>query len=152
MSASQYQADVETAGTTGCPPDGLTAGVVDAPAVDPVPRSAEAFMPWTDAASRLDHAMLYWLATVRPDGRPHVARLASRLAAVRRSKCETMEPEAESEGIHRLRPGSARAWSDGVRGAARWSFSTAPEGAADGPSRSPRRKSRGSAAAGARSA
>ena len=29
--------------------------------------------PWSDAAQVLEHAELYWLTTVRTDGRPHVA-------------------------------------------------------------------------------
>jgi nitroimidazol reductase NimA-like FMN-containing flavoprotein (pyridoxamine 5'-phosphate oxidase superfamily) len=28
--------------------------------------------PWAEARSRLEEAQFYWLATVRPDGRPHV--------------------------------------------------------------------------------
>jgi len=31
--------------------------------------------PWSDAADVLDRAELYWLTTVRPDGRPHVTPL-----------------------------------------------------------------------------
>jgi pyridoxine/pyridoxamine 5'-phosphate oxidase len=31
--------------------------------------------PWPDAARVLEHAELYWLTTVRPDGRPHVTPL-----------------------------------------------------------------------------
>jgi pyridoxine/pyridoxamine 5'-phosphate oxidase len=31
--------------------------------------------PWPDAARVLEHAELYWLATVRGDGRPHVTPL-----------------------------------------------------------------------------
>jgi general stress protein 26 len=31
--------------------------------------------PWPDAAHALEHAELYWLTTVRPDGRPHVTPL-----------------------------------------------------------------------------
>jgi nitroimidazol reductase NimA-like FMN-containing flavoprotein (pyridoxamine 5'-phosphate oxidase superfamily) len=31
--------------------------------------------PWSDAAHVLEHAELYWLTTVRPDGRPHVTPL-----------------------------------------------------------------------------
>ena len=31
--------------------------------------------PWPDAAAVLDGAELYWLTTVRPDGRPHVTPL-----------------------------------------------------------------------------
>lgn len=32
-------------------------------------------VPWPDAAARLASAELYWLTTVRPDGRPHVTPL-----------------------------------------------------------------------------
>jgi pyridoxine/pyridoxamine 5'-phosphate oxidase len=31
--------------------------------------------PWSDAARALEHAELYWLTTVRTDGRPHVTPL-----------------------------------------------------------------------------
>jgi general stress protein 26 len=31
--------------------------------------------PWPEAADALAHAELYWLTTVRPDGRPHVTPL-----------------------------------------------------------------------------
>jgi general stress protein 26 len=31
--------------------------------------------PWSDAAQVLEHAELYWLTTVRTDGRPHVTPL-----------------------------------------------------------------------------
>ena len=31
--------------------------------------------PWPEAADALEHAELYWLTTVRPDGRPHVTPL-----------------------------------------------------------------------------
>lgn len=31
--------------------------------------------PWSQAEKRLDEAEIYWLSTVRPDGRPHVTPL-----------------------------------------------------------------------------
>src|SRR5215211_6953216 len=31
--------------------------------------------PWSDVAAALEHAELYWLTTVRADGRPHVTPL-----------------------------------------------------------------------------
>jgi uncharacterized pyridoxamine 5'-phosphate oxidase family protein len=33
--------------------------------------------PWIEASGYLDEARIYWLATVRPDGRPHVTPLFS---------------------------------------------------------------------------
>jgi len=33
--------------------------------------------PWTDAREGLESAMTYWLATMRPDGRPHVTTIAA---------------------------------------------------------------------------
>ena len=48
---------------------------IDAPAVYPFPTSREGLMPWSRAAEQLIGARNYWLATVRPDGRPHVAPL-----------------------------------------------------------------------------
>ena len=32
-------------------------------------------LPWQEAEQRLQHAGVYWLSTVRPEGRPHVAPL-----------------------------------------------------------------------------
>lgn len=34
-------------------------------------------MPWADAVSRLQEAEIFWISTVRPDGRPHVTPLLS---------------------------------------------------------------------------
>ncbi len=48
------------------------------PAVDLAPRfsSPEATArPWGEARARLEQSALYWLSTVRPDGRPHVTPL-----------------------------------------------------------------------------
>ena len=33
--------------------------------------------PWAEARDRLEKAKVYWLSTVRPDGRPHVTPIAS---------------------------------------------------------------------------
>lgn len=33
--------------------------------------------PWSEARSRLDEAEIFWLSTVRPDGRPHVTPVAA---------------------------------------------------------------------------
>jgi nitroimidazol reductase NimA-like FMN-containing flavoprotein (pyridoxamine 5'-phosphate oxidase superfamily) len=33
--------------------------------------------PWAQASERLEQAEVYWLSTVRPDGRPHVTSLLS---------------------------------------------------------------------------
>ena len=33
--------------------------------------------PWAEALERLEKAEIYWLSTVRPDGRPHVTPLLS---------------------------------------------------------------------------
>jgi general stress protein 26 len=33
--------------------------------------------PWSEARERLEKAQVYWLTTVRPDGRPHVTPLIS---------------------------------------------------------------------------
>ena len=32
--------------------------------------------PWADAAAVMEEAAVYWIATVRPDGRPHVTPIA----------------------------------------------------------------------------
>ncbi len=152
--------------------------VIDAPAGYPFPRNQDALMPWSEAATRLEQEHTYWLATVRADGRPHVAplwgawlddafyfqgaptahwarnlavnpaasihlesgaavvivegavdrlitdsALAARLVEVWRTKYGRMEPKADSEGIYRLRPHTARGWHAGFQNAARWVFS-----------------------------
>jgi uncharacterized pyridoxamine 5'-phosphate oxidase family protein len=33
--------------------------------------------PWPEARAALEHAKVYWLSTVRPDGRPHVTPIAA---------------------------------------------------------------------------
>lgn len=38
-----------------------------------IPASEEGLLPWGHVAERLELARNYWLATTRPDGRPHVA-------------------------------------------------------------------------------
>jgi hypothetical protein len=38
-----------------------------------IPASEEGLLPWSHVAERLERARNYWLATTRPDGRPHVA-------------------------------------------------------------------------------
>lgn len=37
-----------------------------------VPETTEGLLPWADVEVRLTAATEYWLATTRPDGRPHV--------------------------------------------------------------------------------
>ena len=41
----------------------------------PFPTTEEGLLPWSWASDRLARATNYWLATTRPDGRPHVAPL-----------------------------------------------------------------------------
>jgi hypothetical protein len=36
-----------------------------------VPTSLKGALPWSWARERLDEALVYWVATTRPDGRPH---------------------------------------------------------------------------------
>ncbi len=36
------------------------------------PKSLEGLLPWAHAVERLERAPNYWIATTRPDGRPHV--------------------------------------------------------------------------------
>ena len=48
---------------------------LQAPTVYRFPRSGEGFLSWSDVEGRLTEAKNYWLATVRPDGRPHVTPL-----------------------------------------------------------------------------
>ena len=38
-----------------------------------VPQSDEGLLPWSWARERLEQALLYWVMTVRPNGRPHAS-------------------------------------------------------------------------------
>jgi len=46
---------------------------VDAPNVYPFPRATAASLSWEKVEAQLRENRVYWLATVRPDGRPHLA-------------------------------------------------------------------------------
>jgi hypothetical protein len=48
---------------------------LDAPPDYPFPKAGEAHVPWSKVQEQLENAHNYWLATTRPDGRPHVAPL-----------------------------------------------------------------------------
>lgn len=52
--------------------DEPVARALQAPTVYRFPRSDQGFLPWSQVEERLTAAKNYWLATVRPDGRPHV--------------------------------------------------------------------------------
>jgi len=52
-----------------------TAGPTDAPPSYPFPKGEAGLLPWIHARVRLERAPNYWLATTRPDGRPHVTPL-----------------------------------------------------------------------------
>ena len=56
------------------------------------PGDPTAVMPWSDAVERLSAARLFWLATVHPDGRPHVRPLFA--AWVDGRLCTTSNPTA----------------------------------------------------------
>ena len=46
-----------------------------APPTYKFPQTLEGLLPWSHALERLERAQSYWLATTRPDGRPHVTPL-----------------------------------------------------------------------------
>jgi nitroimidazol reductase NimA-like FMN-containing flavoprotein (pyridoxamine 5'-phosphate oxidase superfamily) len=48
---------------------------VEAPAEYPFPKNEDGMVSWSRAKDLLERSRYYWLATVRPDGRPHVAPL-----------------------------------------------------------------------------
>lgn len=52
--------------------EGPRADLLDAPDSYPFPKDAAGLLSWAHAAERLERARNYWLATTRPDGRPHV--------------------------------------------------------------------------------
>jgi nitroimidazol reductase NimA-like FMN-containing flavoprotein (pyridoxamine 5'-phosphate oxidase superfamily) len=49
-----------------------TAGRPYMPANYHIPATEAGTLPWRHARARLEHARIYWIATTRPDGRPHV--------------------------------------------------------------------------------
>lgn len=126
----------------------------------------EGLLPWARVVEWVEQALNYWLATTRPDGRPHVtpvwgawaggalyfdgiptarwarniasnpaaaihlesgtevvilegvvedvvtdADVAARIVAAWTAKYGRLLPEPATSGIFRLRPGTARAWS-----------------------------------------
>ena len=166
----------QSAAHPGSPPVAMP---VDAPQDYPFPKGAEGLMAWSEAAERLMDAHMYWLATTRPDGRPHTApiwgawvddafyfqgapnarwarnlagnpaasihlesgtdvvivdgtvayvvtdgALAALLVDAWRTKYGQMEPAADSRGIFRLQPRTARAWGATLQDGARWTFAT----------------------------
>jgi nitroimidazol reductase NimA-like FMN-containing flavoprotein (pyridoxamine 5'-phosphate oxidase superfamily) len=54
---------------------GPTASPLHTPSEYLNPRTAEGLLPWSYARERLELARNFWLATTRPDGRPHVTPL-----------------------------------------------------------------------------
>jgi general stress protein 26 len=48
---------------------------LDAPADYPFPKGEDGLLSWSSVEGRLQGSRIYWLATARPDGRPHVAPL-----------------------------------------------------------------------------
>ncbi len=135
-------------------------------------------LPWSHAVDRLEAARYYWLATTRPDGRPHVTPLwgvwvdealymdglptthwarnlaanpalsvhldngdnvvilegevedlttdpdlGSRIIDAWSSKYGRLQPDPAGSGIFRLRPRTARAWSnESLEDGTRWRF------------------------------
>lgn len=154
------------------------ASPAEAPPVYGFPEGVDGLLPWSYAEERLERARNYWLATTRPDGRPHVtplwgvwvdgalyfnglptARWARNMAANpavsvhlesgdevvilegaaedvvtdadtgRRvveawdAKYGRLHPEPATDGLFRLRPRTARAWSSGsLADGTRWRF------------------------------
>lgn len=137
-----------------------------------------AALPWSHATERLERAQNYWIASVRPDGRPHVTPVwgvwldgalyfdgppttqwarniatnpsisvhlesgddvvilegvvedlttdpdtGARIVAAWQEKYGRLHPEPATSGILRLRPRTARAWSDStLQDGTRWDF------------------------------
>ncbi len=147
------------------------------PPVPSDPESTEGMIPWSRVRERLERAQNYWLATTRPDGRPHVVpvwgawldealyfdglrtnrwarniaanpaiavhlesgddvviiegmvevvttdeELGAHIVAVYASKYDDPFPQPATPGIFRLRPRTARAWTENWEDATRWHF------------------------------
>jgi hypothetical protein len=152
---------------------------LDAPDTYPFPKSRDHLIPWSRAEQHLAEASVYWLLTVHPDGRPHVAPIwgawldgafyfqgapnsrwarnlrdnptasihldgardvvivdgvvdhlvtdagmAERLRHAWQEKYLVVEhpPQADTQGILRLRPRAVRAWGETMQDATRWRF------------------------------
>lgn len=52
-----------------------TASPLSAPSGYAFPKDAQGLLAWAHAGQLLEQARYYWLATTRPDGRPHVTPL-----------------------------------------------------------------------------
>jgi len=73
--------------------------------------------PWSDVRATLDHAELYWLSTVRADGRPHVTPLIGVFVDDRMHVCTgATEQKAKNLGgnPHCTITTGNNAWADGV--------------------------------------
>lgn len=149
-----------------------------APPSYPFGKNLAPMLPWSHVVERLETARYYWLATMRPDGRPHVTplwgvwveealyldgpptahwarnlavnpaisvhlesgddvvilegmvedlttdpELGSRIVDAWNTKYGRLHPDPAGSGILRLRPGTARAWSNESLGdGTRWRF------------------------------
>lgn len=62
-------------GTSGDNENVMAPVPVEAPAEYPFPKTEDGMVSWSRAKDLLQQSRYYWLATVRPDGRPHVAPL-----------------------------------------------------------------------------
>ena len=156
------------------------AGPPLAPASYRFPTSAEGLLPWSHAEERIERARTYWIATTRPDGRPHTtpvwgvwvdralyfdghpdtrwarnlaanpaasvhlesgddvvivegvvedvervtdAGLVARIVEAWAAKYGRLVPDPSGQGIFRLRPRTARAWSNSsLEDGTRWRF------------------------------
>jgi hypothetical protein len=141
-------------------------------------KNSAPMLPWSRAVERLEDARYYWLATTRPDGRPHVTpvwgvwvdealyvdglpstrwarnlaanpalsvhldngndvlilegriedlttdpALGARIVDAWDTKYGRLHPDPASSGILRLRPDTARAWSnESLEDGTRWRF------------------------------
>lgn len=50
----------------------MTNPIVEKPEIPPEYGNPTERLPWTDIDRRLESARVYWIASTRPDGRPHV--------------------------------------------------------------------------------
>lgn len=153
-------------------------GRPEAPSSYPFGSNEAPLLPWSHVMERLQKARYYWLATARPDGRPHVtpvwgvwvdealyfdgspftrwarnldanpalsvhldngddvvilegvaedltteAELGVRIVEAWDGKYGRLHPDPAGDGIRRLRPRTARAWSsESLQDGTRWRF------------------------------
>lgn len=89
-----------------------------------LPNGSEGLMPWSWAEERLQGSHNYWLATVRPDGRPHLMVIGGCGAQACSTSAMRADILALREPIFAVRPSVAFGLDEkaALQSATRWRF------------------------------